>query len=232
MIFYHKRIPSVFITISVMFFAAFSVYFTLVVLHNVFLTFIIYYFVCCIGIPIIDVVIMQRRKFYELLHFIGFKEDKRSKSILFGVLHGIAIYSLMLLAYFILKDKVELSNVIKNVQQWGMPLSGKWVIFLILVIFNGLVEEIFWRGYCFSRLRQVIKGWQTILIVTCFYVSYHFVTLISFFNISILSVSLIVIVCFAGIIWALMRNYFDNLWASAIGHVLSTCGYMTIFMLL
>ena len=218
--------------IFIMFFASFSVYFTLIFLHNVFLTFAIYYFICCIGIPITDVMIVQRKNIGELLRIIGFIWEKREKSLLVGILHGLAIYGLMLFAYFILKDKVDLGYVVKSVQQWGMPHSGKWVIFIILVVFNGLVEEIFWRGYCFGRLKQKMKGWQAIVIVTIFYVSYHFITLISFFNISVLSVSLILVVCFAGIIWGWMRNYFDNLWAPAAGHVLATCGYMTIFMLL
>lgn len=227
----------VFQTLIIMFLAAFSVYFTLIICKNVILTFIVYYFICCIGIPILDVLVLQKRNlggFFSSIGFTlkGFESGKIKKSLITGILHGIIIYGLMLFAYFILRNKVELNNVLEVVQQWGIPYSKKWMLFLIVVFFNGFVEEIFWRGYCFSRLKQSIGGWQAVLVITFFYTSYHFVTLISFFGFSVLSISLIITVFSAGIIWGWMRKFFNNIWAPAIGHVLATCGYMTIFMLI
>jgi len=226
-----KHDKKVFPVIIIMFLAAFSVSFCLLVLHNVMLTFIAYYFICCISIPIIDLVFIKKQKFSGYLKFIGFSL-KPLRSIITGIAHGLVIYFLMLGVYFYLKDKVDLNNVLKSVQEWGMPNSGRWIIFFIVVLFNGLVEEVFWRGYCFTELRESLSAVPAIMITTIFYTSYHLVTLFSFFGPSVLGISLVITVFSAGILWGILRNYFNDLWAPAIGHILATCGYMTIFMML
>jgi membrane protease YdiL (CAAX protease family) len=102
---------------------------------------------------------------------------------------------------------------------------------MILVLFNGFVEEVFWRGYCMGRLKGAVGSITAILVTAVFYASYHIVTLFSFFGVSVLSISLVLVVFSGGLLWGRMRNYFGNLWAPAIGHMLATAGYMTIFVM-
>ena len=101
-----------------------------------------------------------------------------------------------------------------------------------MVIFNGFVEEIFWRGYTFGKLGKHLNKWYTIVVITVFYTSYHLATILTFFNISYLSIQMVFFVAIAGFIWGWMKYFFNNLWASAIGHTFATIGYMSIYLLL
>jgi uncharacterized protein len=219
-------------TVMLMFLSAFSVFFCLEVLKNVLLTFLIYYFLCCLGIPVISLLVVKKRKLSDLPASVGFTPPGRGQLAL-GIIHGLLIYAAMLAAYFILRDKVDLNAVMKSVSGWGMPRSGKLLIFVIMVIFNGLVEEVFWRGYCIGRLLPAMKAVPAVILVSLFYTSYHTVTILSFFGVTVLGVTLVLVVLSAGLIWGWMRvKGSQTLWAPAIGHMLATAGYMTIFLLI
>ena len=214
-----------------MFLAAFSVWFCLVSLKNVFLTFVVYYLICCIGVPVYDSRILKKEGFSAMLNGLGLSRPS-GKHLLFGISHGLIIYGAMLGAYFLLKSSIDFAGVMKSVLSWGMPVSGKPLIFVIMVLCNGFVEEVFWRGYCMGSLLPAMSKTKAVLLTTLFYASYHMVTLFSFFGVSWLGVILVLVVVTAGLLWGFMRSYYKSIWPSAVGHMFATAGYMTIFLLI
>ncbi|MFH1400771.1 MAG: type II CAAX endopeptidase family protein [Nanoarchaeota archaeon] len=218
--------------IVIMILAAASVYITLVQAKNVLLTFIIYYGLFCVIVPLVDTLIIHRKSISDHLRLLGLGPQGRTQGILIGLAHGVPIYTCMLAAYFLLKDIVPLGAVDEAVKTWGIDPSHKTVIFAIMVLFNGMVEELLWRGYAYSAARDPMRAVPTIVLTSLIYTSYHMVTLFAFFGVTPLSLILVGVVLCAGILWGWMRERTGTVWASMIGHMLATAGYMTVYLLI
>ncbi len=132
----------------------------------------------------------------------------------------------------LLKDKFLSSDIAVSLEQWGISQNLKWIIFILMVLFNGIVEEIFWRGYTYEKIKNHLNKWLAIFVVTSFYTSYHLATVLTFFKVSYLGFQIVLFIFIAGLIWGWMRYRFNNIWASAIGHTLATIGYMTVYLLI
>jgi len=214
------------VTVLIMLLAVLSVVLPLLVFKNVFITFVLYYGVVSLCVPLFDLFVVRRMRWREAMDFLGFKQDKTS--LLFGVFHGLGLFFIILIAYFSLRNLIDTSNVLLAVSSWGA--ESRLLVFALVILFNGFVEEFFWRGYCFGRLQG--HYWKNLALVTVFYVSYHLATIVSFFGVSYISFALIASIALVGLLWGWMRIKFQNTWPSTLGHVLATVGYMTVFLLL
>ncbi|MFH1649474.1 MAG: CPBP family intramembrane glutamic endopeptidase [Candidatus Woesearchaeota archaeon] len=209
---------------AIMLLAVLSVVLPLLVLENVYITFILYYGIMSILVPFLDLKIASKLSWQTFLNQLGFRNNRGLKV---GFLHGIALYILILASYFVLRSVVDTSSVLSTVASWGG--TNKILVFFLVILFNGFVEELFWRGYCLGRIGM---KWSSVVIVTLFYASYHFATIFSFFGITGFSVILVFSIAAAGLLWGWMRMHYNSSWPSTIGHVLATAGYMTVFILL
>jgi membrane protease YdiL (CAAX protease family) len=131
----------------------------------------------------------------------------------------------------VFKDKLLTGEITFSLEQWGVSKENKWIVFIVMVLFNGVVEEIFWRGYTYGKIGDRLNRWLAMFIVTSFYTSYHLATILAFFKVSYIGLQIILFISAAGFIWGWMRHHFKNIWASAIGHTLATIGYMAIYLL-
>jgi membrane protease YdiL (CAAX protease family) len=218
-------------SILIMALASLSVIIPLTLLNNVYAVFFLYYIGMCLLVPFADMLLIRRLTFTEALRFLGFRSENRNSSMTVGLIHGSIILVLMLGGFFAFRKVFISSDIVSSLAQWGVSESTKWVLFFFMVLFNGIVEEIFWRGYTYGRLKDVLKKWPAILIVTFFYTSYHLATVLTFFKVSFMGIQTVIFIFLAGLLWGWMRYRFRDILASAIGHTLLTVGYMTIFML-
>lgn len=219
-------------TIIIMALASLSVIIPLTILKNVIIVFVLYYLGICIAVPMIDLLVFKKLSFKDSLNFLGFSKANSRKSVLIGFAHGIMFFIITVGGFFIFKDAFVSSDVVKSLSNWGITGSDKWIVFLLMVLFNGIIEEVFWRGYTFSKIDSVLSQWPKIVLVTAFYTSYHLATILTFFNLSLISVQMILAVFIAGLVWGWMRINYRNSWASTIGHALATFGYMLVYILI
>lgn len=212
--------------------ASLSVIIPVAIFKNLIAVFLLYYVGMCIIVPFIDLVIVKKLSLTDVVSFLGFKKDNFKSSILIGLLHGFVFLSFTVGGFFVLKDMFLASDIAVSLEQWGAPGKIRWVVFIVMVLFNGVVEEIFWRGYTYGKIGDQLNRWLATFIVTLFYTSYHLATVLAFFKISYIGLLIILFIFTAGFIWGWMRYHFKNIWASAIGHTLATIGYMTVYLLL
>ena len=218
-------------SIIIMALASLSVVIPLTLLSNVYAVFFLYYIGMCLLVPFSDLIIRRKLSFTEALRFLGFRRENRKKSITVGLIHGSIILGLMIGGFFALREVFISSDIVSTLAQWGVTGNTKWILFFLMVIFNGIVEEIFWRGYTFGRLKDTLQKWPAILIVTFFYTSYHLATVLTFFKVSFMGIQTVILIFMAGLLWGWMRYRFQDILAATIGHTLLTIGYMTVFML-
>jgi membrane protease YdiL (CAAX protease family) len=229
------RNPKEFIvTLIIMTLAVLSVVIPLTVFHNVFGVFILYYGVMCLLIPVLDLTLVQKLSFRDSLSFLGFTGINVRPAIVFGLGHGILIYLITLSAFFFFPDQMLANkNVITAIRGWGVSGWKTILLTIIMLLCNGIIEEIFWRGYVFEKLKSAGGPfqcpWPTIFLTAAFYTSYHLATVLTFFHLSPVSIILTLSIFVAGLGWGWLKNYYQNLWVTAIGHFLATAGYMTVF---
>lgn len=216
----------------IMILASLSVIIPLTVFNNLLLVFIIYYLVICLTVPLIDLLIVKRLSFSESLQYLGFANDNKGKSVAIGLLHGIAILAFTIGGFFIFYDFFISGNIAMTLRSWGVGYEAKWLIFLLMILFNGIIEEVFWRGYLYEKFRDSFNRWFVIIVVSLFYMSYHLATVLTFFSVSYMSILMVLFILIAGLFWGLMRYYLKNIWASVLGHTFATIGYMVIYLLI
>ncbi|MGI6669777.1 MAG: CPBP family intramembrane glutamic endopeptidase [Acetivibrionales bacterium] len=109
-----------------------------------------------------------------------------------------------------LKDMFLAADIAGSLEQWGVSGEIKWLVFIVMVLFNGVVEEVFWRGYTYEKIGDRLNKWLAALIVTLLYTSYHLATILAFFKLSYISLLIILFVFAAGFIWGCMRYHFNR----------------------
>jgi len=226
---YKERVSTI---ILVMALASLSVIIPLVIFENVIAVFILYYIGMCLIVPFVDLILIRRIGLNDAIRLLGFAKANIKISLFVGLLHGITIFVFTICGFVIFEEVFVTSDIATSLEQWGVSENIRWIIFILMVLFNGIVEEIFWRGYTYGKIRNQLNKWFAIFIVTFFYSSYHLATVFTFFKISYISIQIVLFIFAAGLIWGWMRYRFNNIWASVIGHTLVTIGYMTIYLLL
>jgi len=99
----------------------------------------------------------------------------------------------------------------------------------MMIAGNSILEEIYWRGYVFSRLRILTGPRNTVVLTALFYTSYHLITTITLFSVArgLLLSSAIFLV---GIFWACLRIKYDSIIPAVISHLLADLGLMLIYL--
>jgi hypothetical protein len=138
----------------------------------------------------------------------------------------------MLLGYLLFGELVAENSIEVVLSQWKINSDNKFIFFLVFTIFNGVIEEFYWRGYMLGRLEKLVDSKVAILLTTFFYVSYHAVPLSLFFGVNIIAVSMLAGVSFAGFVWGWMRIRYGSVWPSVIGHTFATFGYVLLYFLM
>lgn len=205
-----------------------SVLITILVLNDLLATFVTYYLVICLVIPVCITLFVKKKSFGEHLKDIGLGRIKRPE-IVVGLSHGLIFALAIFLGFFIFNDQYRSLSITSTIEGWGIAgeHSGHLLIFMIMV--NGISEELFWRGYLHTEFSRMRNRPLAILVTSLFYASYH-LYLISFFRGNyFLFVLFMLAILVAGYGWGLMREYYGNSYAPAIGHFIATIGYMCIY---
>ncbi|WP_050182848.1 CPBP family intramembrane glutamic endopeptidase [Domibacillus robiginosus] len=112
--------------------------------------------------------------------------------------------------------------------EWGFSGPGEIGLVLVLLLANPILEELYWRGYVYEKLRANGKAIYTILITASFYTLYHLLSVIPIFQ-GGSSVAAILPVLIAGLFWGYTREKTGSIVAAMIGHILGDLGIVTSY---
>ena len=149
---------------------------------------------------------------------------KSKGSLMYSALLGVGVYAIILSAYFILKNLIDLSNIINRLDKnMGVDKNNFLAIALYISFVNSLLEEFFFRGFIFANLNR-ISGRVFANIMSAFIFSiYHVAIMGSWFS------PLIFIIAMAGLfVGALIFNYLNekggNIYHSWLVHLMAKPG--------
>lgn len=111
---------------------------------------------------------------------------------------------------------------------WTLIKRSPWIFGGVLVLINPFLEELFWRGYLFSKWSQHIRRVYVIGLTALFYASYHFITTIRIFSLSI-AIFLTAFVFLAGVFWGYCRSVYDSVWCAIISHMWADVAIVVVY---
>jgi membrane protease YdiL (CAAX protease family) len=205
-----------------------AIFFSLVVFNNVILTFILFYGVICLLIPIVDLFIIQKKNIKEYLQYLGFKNFKKTiiPSTIIGIIFSTSIYLFFIILERYVMDIGQMQRILDN---WN--INNKYIIPLLftMIIANSVFEEVYWRGYIYKKIEDLYNPIKVLILTSLFYASYHLITTINLFSIWY-GIIFTLIIFGAGFFWGFMRKKFNSIYFSIISHLLADLGIMLIYV--
>lgn len=207
---------------------AVAVFTGLILLNSILATYILFYGVVCVAVPLLDRAVFHRHTMSEFFRYIGFVNTR--KSMLPGLLVGAAFLVAICLFFMIFsRQLIETSSMTDALNKWDLDSSNLFVFLFMMIVGNSILEEIYWRGYVFSRLRKLTGPRNTIILTALFYTSYHLITTITLFSVAhglLLSASIFLV----GVFWGCLRIKYDSIIPAVISHLLADLGLMLIYL--
>lgn len=184
--------------------------------ENVAITFLLFYS-WLLGVPLLDMLPPKERfKLTRKALFVGIGSGLLFFLFIFGGLSWLHVYLL------------DLEGLRQLLLDWGFSGSGEILLILVLLLANPILEEFYWRGYMFTKLRPNMSANLTILTTAAFYTLYHLLTIIPIFSFTFSLVAVIPVFA-AGLFWALIREKTGSITAAIISHLLSDFGIICVY---
>ncbi|WP_232698436.1 CPBP family intramembrane glutamic endopeptidase [Brevibacillus daliensis] len=206
-----------------------SIYYGLIEKKNIFITFVCFHLICCLGIPVWHAWRHGnlRRKWTSAwkisIHtFLG---------VSWGLLSGISMMAVIFGGFFWMKSRgLNLHEMALILGQWGITTQGKWLFAFYMTVINSFFEEIFWRGFILDRLLKYLSTFSAILISSFFYSLYHFLIGAILFGVwwgfwATLAVFV------AGLFWGWLKQIYKSIYPIWISHGLADFALMWILVI-
>jgi len=225
-----KRFNNLIPVYALMIAAPLAVIIGLVIIRNIFVVFVTYHIVIALILPLLDSLLLRRFTFKEHFRLIGLLPERPLPGIIAGVVCAVVMGGGTVIGFLLWGDFfLEHNDVVDAIDRWGISSNAILYMMGFMVLFNGVGEELFWRGYAQRRLRERYKPLTAILIATLFYTGYHPLTVYTFFGSIPVAIFITFMVFGAGLVWGWLRYRFDSAWPAMLGHVGATAGYMAIY---
>lgn len=211
--------------------SACSLFISLILLSNLTACFLSYYLFVCLLIPLAAAYFKGPGQRARYLRSFGFSFPRR-RDLAPGLVSGLAMTLVMVFAFILLKPVfLNDNNILSSIKSWGVPSKHIVFIFLVMLFFNGAVEEFFWRGYIRSRFAKAGNHVLAVGLPAVFFCGQHIFVIGSLFKDPFAITLCMTGIGSAGIIWGMMRERGIGLWACILSHMIVTTGYLGIFYL-
>ncbi|WLD93866.1 CPBP family intramembrane glutamic endopeptidase [Alkalihalobacillus sp. AL-G] len=187
-------------------------------LENVLITFILFYSWLLL-VPLIS-------KGFTIGELVS-KDPQRS--IRYGILSG-GVFFLFIFGglYWLHPYFIDVEHLQKLLTEWGFSGNGVFGLILVLLIVNPILEEVYWRGFMYTRLKEKVKPIHAIWIASACYTLYHFLSVIPMFQWPLNAIAVLP-VFIAGLFWGYMREKTGSIIGTVISHALGDLGIMCVY---
>lgn len=186
------------------------------VMENVAITFLLFYS-WLLFVPLIDrAFLMKQLKLDKRGIILGAGSGLLFFVFIFGGLSWLHVYLL------------DIEYLRTLLMDWGFSGRGEILLVLVLLLANPVLEEIYWRGYMFNRLRIKGSAFYAVGMSAVFYTLYHLLSIIPIFEAGFSFVAVLP-VFIAGLFWGFIREKSGSITATIISHVLSDLGIVCVY---
>ena len=131
---------------------------------------------------------------------------RSKKEVIIALLSGAAIFSFILGSYFIIGNFFDFSNVVSSLSENVGVNNSNFIFVAIYISFvNSLLEEFFFRGFAFLKLKEVSNRRFAYIFSALAFALYHVAMMIGWFDISLFILTIVGL-----FIGGLIFNYFNE----------------------
>lgn len=157
---------------------------------------------------------------------------KSKKQLRYSILLGIAIYLVILGAYYLFAGFLDLDNIQSLLaRNLGVDRNNFIFVAIYIAIFNSLLEEFFFRGFLFLGLKNLGMGSLSTLLSAGMFSLYHIAIIANWFNIWIF-ILVILGLFIGGLIFNALNNRNGNIYNSWLVHMFANLAINTVGLLM
>lgn len=177
-----------------------------------------------LAIPYIHVKLIKKSTIKEVygIRFGG------KRSLLLSVLIGFTSFVTIVTAFFLLKEELSLNSIARQIAE-GNVLTPEIIIVVgfYIILFNSLLEEIFFRGFIFLNLYELKHKKMAYLYSAILFGIYHIGIFKTWFNNEVIALSLFGLIGI-GLVFGWLNTHNHNILNSWIAHALADLAIMLI----
>ncbi len=145
-----------------------------------------------------------------------------------GILFGIASFAIVIIAYYILKNHIDINNIIAELQSKSKITPANFIFVGLYITFgNSFLEEYFFRGFIFLNLYKLGSKKLAYIFSSALFALYHIVIFKTWFNIWLIGLALVGLFTI-GIIFNWLDTKSDNFINSWIVHIFADIAIVLI----
>jgi uncharacterized protein len=199
------------------------------VLRSALAGFLLYYLLCCLLLPALDVLVLRRVPLRLLPASLGLRRLSR-RELGLGLGSGLLMSAAMLAALALFRGLVFGDGRIREtLAGWGVSGRNLVLVYLVMLAFNGVVEELFWRGFLHGRLAALPSRLLALGLPALLFASQHLFVLSRLVADPALVALFLAGIFGAGLVWGLLRERSGSVVPCALSHALVTASYMGAF---
>ncbi|CAM3257988.1 CPBP family intramembrane metalloprotease [Brevibacillus invocatus] len=215
-----SRKRSLLLLIGYGFAATLAIFYGLVERQSLFVTFVSFHLLVCLGIPLLHGW-WEGSLRSSWQQAWGHYERRGTR---FGLVLGAMLMIGGLAGIWLLLQTPGRAEDIRSVlEHWGLDAQWIWWFSIYLVVINSLLEELLWRGFVLQRLLHVMTFPAAILLTSFFFSLYHLIITSVLFG--VLWGSLMTLLVFGvGVLWSWMKGLFPSVYPTWLSHMLADVG--------
>lgn len=206
-----------------------SVIACLLLWQNVFAVFVVYHLGFCLLLPATRNILGRRFTYQAHQDFLGLTGPGTVRGLLLGLGLGAVLATVTILAFRWFGESFLADHNIPGIlANWGVDQANLPLLFWFMVLANAPAEELYWRGFLHTELKDRQPRTGTILLTAACYASYHGVTV--YLLIANLPVALLFMAAIlaAGFFWGWLREKTGSVWPALLGHAGAAAAYMIV----
>jgi membrane protease YdiL (CAAX protease family) len=142
-----------------------------------------------------------------------------------GLLSGVGVSALVLLAWFVLGrglvDEAVFAGKMKEIGLGSMPVYLACAAYWILV--NSVLEEYVWRWFVYDKCATLVRPAAAVALSALFFALHHFLALQAFISLPI-ALLCSVGVFIGGAVWSFLYERYESIWPGYLSHaVVDVC---------
>ncbi len=153
---------------------------------------------------------------------------KSKKKLLLSIGLGLLVYAIILSAYFVLSDWIDLASIQTHLTS-KLSINKDNFLFVALYISfaNAILEELFFRGFIFGRLRKLIRTWVASGISAFAFAIYHVAIMGGWFNPSLFILAMVGLFV-GGLIFNWLTTWSETIYSSWLVHMMANVAINTV----
>ncbi len=146
----------------------------------------------------------------------------------YSVLTGMTSFATIVVAFFLLREELSLDSIGRQVAEGNVMTPATIIaVGLYIILFNSLLEEIFFRGFIFLNLYELKHKKMAYLYSSILFGIYHIGIFKTWFNEQIIALSLFGLIGI-GLVFGRLNTHNHNILNSWIAHALADLAIMLI----